>query len=168
MRGTPEVTAGNSRTNGIIPAYAGNTLSTQAKCSTRRDHPRVCGEHRGWLRRHRQRWGSSPRMRGTLVGELDPALFNGIIPAYAGNTLLVWWSRRVTRDHPRVCGEHIASNKLYSRPSGSSPRMRGTRHDQDSRPRQTGIIPAYAGNTVTMYALESSKMDHPRVCGEHS
>ena len=30
---------------GIIPAYAGSTLSGDQLGAARRDHPRVCGEH---------------------------------------------------------------------------------------------------------------------------
>ena len=46
MRGTlatPQVIAA---LNGIIPAYAGNTLNILSEYDDRGDHPRVCGEHR--------------------------------------------------------------------------------------------------------------------------
>ena len=50
--------------------------------------------------------GSSPRMRGALLG-LDRAFGSiGIIPAYAGSTTLQPGDILLNEDHPRVCGEH--------------------------------------------------------------
>ena len=91
----------------------------------------------------------------------------GIIPAYAGNT------RRQTRtggqveDHPRVCGEHDDCTNISVTMSGSSPRMRGTRHAARGSGEAPGIIPAYAGNTRTSRHQTKTHGDHPRVCGEH-
>ena len=136
---------------GIIPAYAGSTWDTaKSKAAdagssphTRgalfltilefmgvRDHPRIRGEH--WHER--------------LAGQQGA----GIIPAYAGSTSMVailrfvsWGSSPHTRgarcclslgghfpwDHPRIRGEHSTG---YSRELDFS-----------------GIIPAYAGSTMT-------------------
>ena len=71
--------------------------------------------------------GSSPRMRGTPLTMLADALEGGIIPAYAGNTLILRSLPRERRDHPRVCGEHTLGKATYAMEQGSSPRMRGTR-----------------------------------------
>ena len=73
-----------------------------------------------------------------------------------------------TRDHPRVCGEHL---DLYVNPLlslGSSPRMRGTHWLDGFANVESGIIPAYAGNTHIMVGYLAGTEDHPRVCGEHS
>ena len=51
--------------------------------------------------------------------------------------------------------------------SGSSPRMRGTRHNRRQGLHQPGIIPAYAGNTRLRRVARVWRRDHPRVCGEH-
>ena len=51
-----------------------------------RDHPRVCGEHGSRAIRNLEPMGSSPRMRGTPLGNADLSGANLIIPAYAGNT----------------------------------------------------------------------------------
>ena len=92
---------------GIIPAYAGNTISQARRYSKRWDHPRVCGEHRKFIINHDFFKGSSPRMRGTPMSSAHLAMRSGssprmrgthsvarerdavvgIIPAYAGNTL---------------------------------------------------------------------------------
>ena len=45
--------------------------------------------------------------------------------------------------------------------------MRGTQFEQLAKLVDTGIIPAYAGNTVEPYCRFGSVQDHPRVCGEH-
>ena len=132
-----------------------------------KDHPRVCGEHHGLYYSYVDKWGSSPRMRGTHRSAVlyRPAM--GIIPAYAGNTC-----RRLPRihlpwDHPRVCGEHPELADAPFMSVGSSPRMRGTQYTVKSLTDTKGIIPAYAGNTRNRSRLWRSNRDHPRVCGEH-
>ena len=45
--------------------------------------------------------------------------------------------------------------------------MRGTPRQWSSACYQSGIIPAYAGNTSPTNPGESTLRDHPRVCGEH-
>ena len=65
MRGTRLAVDDEVVELGIIPAYAGNTHPTRARCACPRDHPRVCGEHRIFLSHSLTLMGSSPRMRGT-------------------------------------------------------------------------------------------------------
>ena len=50
---------------------------------------------------------------------------------------------------------------------GSSPRVRGTRVRHGGGDVSSGIIPACAGNTVTVEVKSVIVGDHPRVCGEH-
>ena len=73
---------------------------------TRRDHPRVCGEHSLMIRSRTCLQGSSPRMRGALSLIFPVLLLAGIIPAYAGSTVRHSAAPPYSRDHPRVCGEH--------------------------------------------------------------
>ena len=106
-------------------------------------------------------------MRGTR-GKLPVFVEHaGIIPAYAGNTPKMAVTRLPCRDHPRVCGEHTGSKHHASNPTGSSPRMRGTRTYVHQWLPCFGIIPAYAGNTAWPTLVTPSIRDHPRVCGEH-
>ena len=106
-------------------------------------------------------------MRGTPGTRTPHGILARIIPAYAGNTDV--WSRRATvsRDHPRVCGEHVLSDEAFVRSQGSSPRMRGTLSRSAVVNPQVGIIPAYAGNTYWKLHELYVRRDHPRVCGEH-
>ena len=106
MRGTPRIPRPVERGTGIIPAYAGNTRGVLCYYRGDGDHPRVCGEHVPVRGLARSIAGSSPRMRGTHVGDFLGGQVNGIIPAYAGNTSLMIRSADGIWDHPRVCGEH--------------------------------------------------------------
>ena len=132
-----------------------------------RDHPRVCGEHATGASTQVNCTGSSPRMRGTQRIHVDFPLAEGIIPAYAGNTLKCATMYTWVRDHPRVCGEHAHRNDNGTNDMGSSPRMRGTHPDIFVCADTKGIIPAYAGNTEPPTASQPLNRDHPRVCGEH-
>ncbi len=95
--------------DGIIPACAGNTSAYRLVSSATWDHPRVCGEHLHdqWIAEKKP--GSSPRVRGTLDLHDCHGAVQGIIPACAGNTLPFPVNTGVSRDHPRVCGEHLAA-----------------------------------------------------------
>ena len=136
----------------FIPAYAGST----APCSRRRggtwDHPRVCGEHQYLDRETVLRKGSSPRMRGALGLVRDELHDGGIIPAYAGSTSTPHSSCHRAWDHPRVCGEHEASDFEYQVSEGSSPRMRGALQSLATGLEKSRIIPAYAGSTLAAHS----------------
>ena len=152
---------------GIIPAYAGNTFSATPTPTSTGDHPRACGEHTTHDLFVVAELGSSPRMRGTHLQRAYDAQRHGIIPAYAGNTLVCIVCSQFRRDHPRVCGEHISSTCNSMTVRGSSPRMRGTLVRVLGLACSAGIIPAYAGNTCLISRIGNCTRDHPRVCGEH-
>ena len=147
VRGTQQRRQSRGRHRGIIPACAGNTDTTITPRRPKWDHPRVCGEHCRERRACSASWG--------------------IIPACAGNTRPA--NRKIVEvgDHPRVCGEHSLQACNAWLISGSSPRVRGTRRQQELHRHRRGIIPACAGNTKSQSTNGSSARDHPRVCGEH-
>ena len=147
VRGTPTKPMVYNEGMGIIPACAGNTLIPHGKAIMTGDHPRVCGEHIAGVRSIHRGWGSSPRVRGTRLGQFHVVADAGIIPACAGNT-----------------GNHLADTLFKS---GSSPRVRGTHRPKASTRRWPGIIPACAGNTMASLIALKDSGDHPRVCGEH-
>ena len=152
---------------GIIPACAGNTSRMRSRVQAPRDHPRVCGEHKGGQSFDCRQQGSSPRVRGTPDGFLVRQIPAGIIPACAGNTVPVARFFGLLQDHPRVCGEHHLPLRLRRVQLGSSPRVRGTRSREVPGERPAGIIPACAGNTGRRRFYAGRARDHPRVCGEH-
>ena len=153
---------------GIIPAYAGSTILPARIAYLRRDHPRICGEHRSRARSASARAGSSPHMRGAPALTSLGADTHGIIPAYAGSTSSRRRCRRASRDHPRICGEHALRPRSVQAPLGSSPHMRGAPVAGHRGPRPQGIIPAYAGSTSAGSGCGSWRRDHPRICGEHT
>ena len=147
MRGTQGWYFWLDGSDGIIPAYAGNTKHGDDGCANDRDHPRVCGEHLPPSAIDTWQAGSSPRMRGTHVPWDMGYRDIGIIPAYAGNTYVERVDVDLVGDHPRVCGEHSDTKADNSSMTGSSPRMRGTPTPSGVGVSLVGIIPAYAGNT---------------------
>ena len=152
-------------------------------------HPRACGEHHIRWRRLRIRCGSSPRMRGTLCHRSKTATHRRFIPAHAGNTCTessstLWmcgssprmrgtrspppWPYRCRAVHPRACGEHLQESDQLQAQGGSSPRMRGTHDRCGGREQLERFIPAHAGNTPQLFALQACLPVHPRACGEHT
>ena len=111
--------------------------------------------------------GSSPHTRGARPGCRRPRCLRGIIPAYAGSTLGTrrWWARM--RDHPRIRGEHLRDVIIDAQQRGSSPHTRGALSEVRQIAEEARIIPAYAGSTTFRKRLTSSKVDHPRIRGEH-
>ena len=105
-------------------------------------------------------------MRGTAPKRSIPVVILGIIPAYAGNRILERTRMFSQRDHPRVCGEQKLLRISLTRLVGSSPRMRGTEQLHSILTSILGIIPAYAGNSCSLFCFYMYNRDHPRVCGE--
>ena len=73
---------------GIIPACAGSTESAANHARSRRDHPRMCGEHIVKHVRPCSKRGSSPHVRGARIPSQRQGRLSGIIPACAGSTTL--------------------------------------------------------------------------------
>ena len=86
MRGARRVTVATLPMVRIIPADAGSTCLVSGVDVIFEDHPRGCGEHSpSSIHRHNRR-GSSPRMRGALMGPHPIRTELRIIPADAGST----------------------------------------------------------------------------------
>ena len=137
----------DARDRGIIPACAGSTHHESDGADDERDHPRMCGEHFQTKRARIRLSGSSPHVRGAphLMAELRGQ--SGIIPACAGSTALISINSPVSRDHPRMCGEHAVAVRVFPYSWGSSPHVRGAPKGRSGSKDGTGIIPACAGST---------------------
>ncbi len=96
--------------NGIIPAGTGSTLATSMLPGFHRDHPRGYGEHRARARNLAPRQGSSPRVRGALIGVSHMTINRGIIPAGTGSTIFSASPLSSNWDHPRGYGEHSSES----------------------------------------------------------
>ena len=91
---------------GIIPAYAGSTSKAGPPGFSRRDHPRIRGEHPPSALRSSTKLGSSPHTRGAQTDDPVWNLSARIIPAYAGSTFPSCTPTPGWSDHPRIRGEH--------------------------------------------------------------
>ena len=111
----------------IIPACAGSTHALDEIYVSRRDHPRLRGEHRSSSAVSHGANGSSPPARGAHAVRLRSRLSNGIIPACAGSTEPSGCPSAWRGDHPRLRGEHVGSGGSGGQASGSSPPARGAR-----------------------------------------
>ena len=114
------------------------------------------------------RAGSSPRVRGLHETSSPQVSAHGIIPARAGFTGRRPWRRSWPADHPRACGVYATTPHCSPRRSGSSPRVRGLRHQPAARHRHRGIIPARAGFTSPTTSSQVRRRDHPRACGVYA
>ena len=88
----------------IIPAHAGQTLTSGEQNNTNSDHPRACGANALRPCRLHARCGSSPRMRGKQRYRRQLPRVGRIIPAHAGQTHTLKRYRKQPQDHPRACG----------------------------------------------------------------
>ena len=152
---------------GIIPAGAGLTRPLVSRMIMSRDHPRGCGAHCDDGLAGLAAQGSSPRVRGSLVIEVEKSVDIGIIPAGAGLTKKLCGRYDGSWDHPRGCGAHEASGLMLYARAGSSPRVRGSLTCPTTEPDFDGIIPAGAGLTVAHLVRVLILADHPRGCGAH-
>ena len=152
----------------IIPAHAGNSHDDPLSVSHVPDHPRACGELDRLGYQLAEEFGSSPRMRGTPGTQTRSASLCRIIPAHAGNSSFSSQRSLLHSDHPRACGELVASRENWYRLFGSSPRMRGTRLSGEHPLLSSRIIPAHAGNSCQPPTAALPRADHPRACGELS
>ena len=131
----------------IIPAYAGSTPQWLRASARAADHPRIRGEHLKSNTAEDPRKGSSPHTRGAHYSIAVYHRRLGIIPAYAGSTMLFSSPSLVHMDHPRIRGEHTSTAGAKGISQGSSPHTRGAPTNSSHRRRKVGIIPAYAGST---------------------
>ena len=106
MRGKPRHIRRNSNWLRNIPAYAGKTHSPGNVRGGWEEHPRVCGENLENELALIKVDGTSPRMRGKLLGKKPVIGGFRNIPAYAGKTGSISHALRHAQEHPRVCGEN--------------------------------------------------------------
>ncbi len=109
--------------------------------------------------------GSSPRVRGKHGLGKPVTLPRRIIPARAGQTMLLHRGSCNSPDHPRACGANREEARVAGRLHGSAPRVRGKLRCSRACAIRARIIPARAGQTPINPAYSSTSSDHPRACG---
>ena len=166
VRGRPPAHRSASRSTGLIPAGAGQTLPGSTLCGYRWAHPRRCG---------------ADAVRG---GEVRAGV--GLIPAGAGQTCRWSVTRVCGGAHPRRCGADVTlaysgeqgqglipagagQTKSVSwgkaQSLGSSPQVRGRRTRSRTERLGDGLIPAGAGQTIPSRSRTRWRRAHPRRCG---
>ena len=166
MRGKESHARRKRQAHGITPACAGKRPRVSARCASRWDHPRVCGEKASEYTCPLISLGSPPRMRGKGNGLHAIQSRKGITPAYAGKRSRKETQQPTQQDHPRVCGEKSGQGFGLLVKVGSPPRMRGKDRLWQKCFHKVGITPAYAGKRQDRPRSSWSAGDHPRVCGE--
>ena len=107
-----------------------------------------------------------PRVRGKVSCFQLVEGADGITPACAGKRGTLLQTKRLQKDHPRVCGEKLLLVGLNGFNQGSPPRVRGKASKASSPVSSTRITPACAGKRPSISSPNCSTKDHPRVCGE--
>ena len=105
-------------------------------------------------------------MRGKVGGDGLETGNVRITPAYAGKSEFPPAFTKVSRDHPRLCGEKPSMNKFPSTEIGSPPPMRGKELPAYATSNYYRITPAYAGKSAHRNLFFRFCQDHPRLCGE--
>ena len=167
MRGKLVLTGNGETELGLIPAHAGKTPSVVAPVLARRAHPRSRGENESRSRAGLMTRGSSPLMRGTLLGSLLRLGRHGLIPAHTGKTRACRAEPTSTRAHPRSRGENAVVSLEQLAPAGSSPLTRGKRLRTAARDGVQGLIPTHAGKTLPSLSVLALVRAHPRSRGEN-
>ena len=135
----------------VIPAGAGNRGLLSAWVSFHTGHPRGCGEQSPASRQPKALVGSSPRVRGTAQRRCRDTARWRVIPAGAGNRRRERCSVSGMSGHPRGCGEQVVAIVREKVSDGSSPRVRGTVHDDRGIQLGQRVIPAGAGNSCPRF-----------------
>ncbi len=168
VRGTLYRSCGQYNPKRFIPACAGNAPPPRLRKPNSPVHPRVSGQRAYFKNDSVGLLGSSPRVRATHETRCGPHPLRRFIPACAGNAAgrrCAWPASPV---HPRVYGERARTLSLSCRVTGSSPRVRRTRHRHRPLQLLPRFIPACAGNAAPREVPAASVPVHPRVCGERS
>ena len=132
----------------IIPAYAGQIISSTAPYIQSQDHPRIRGTNCAMEKVKNGVSGSSPHTRDKFIVSLLTNLSAGIIPAYAGQISPPAHSTRIFRDHPRIRGTNMQNLPRNYLEPGSSPHTRDKSAKSVQVIRHNRIIPAYAGQIL--------------------
>ena len=152
----------------IIPAYAGSTTPEDPEpIKPPGSSPHTRGAQQRHHRRRRSRRIIPAYAGSTALVHRCPWMACWIIPAYAGSTPSGTGPAGISRDHPRIRGEHRYGPYRGTYSTGSSPHTRGALQLIYFGVVGAGIIPAYAGSTRETPAICRIRTDHPRIRGEH-
>ncbi len=151
----------------VVPALAG-VIPSRGSCSpppVRR--PRARGGHPATVCAPSAKTASSPRSRGSSVGQHRGSERRTVVPALAGvirspATAGPRWTGR-----PRARGGHPHTWPNAADRTVSSPRSRGSSHHHRARPPGPGVVPALAGVIPARMWRWRRGRSRPRARGSH-
>ena len=152
--------------SGITPACAGKSIIEATSRALNEDHPRMCGEKGPEEMARYLMGGSPPHVRGKGSTNGGSSWSQRITPACAGKRVEFYAERHKDQDHPRMCGEKLASGLSLRRMTGSPPHVRGKASHRGLVWELPGITPACAGKRQSPSGSHRLSLDHPRMCGE--
>ena len=164
-RGRPLAVATPMRTDGSIPACAGEAMAPSDSTGTTEVDPRMRGGGAYWCVVARRLSGRSPHARGRLTRLLNAFADERSIPACAGEAHLGWHPVPTAEVDPRMRGGGQALCLAASRWRGRSPHARGRHCLGPWQVCWTGSIPACAGEANTRKGLAVLKQVDPRMRG---
>ena len=144
----------------VIPARAGSRRAWSIPSASAPGHPCVCGERHTATSALEGSIGSSLRMRGADLAELQIIGTHRVIPAYAGSGVVPLPCWAAIPGHPCVCGEREPASAVVRCGQGSSLRMRGAEEFRCRGDITFRVIPAYAGSglvDLVVHEASSSK-----------
>ena len=112
--------------------------------------------------------GSPPHTRDKYNGETSTLASSRIIPAYAGQMMVLKAPAYPCWDHPRIRGTNVLDSSHFFVVWGSSPHTRDKSYNASYSGRAIRIIPAYAGQINLLEQLGAGGEDHPRIRGTNA
>ena len=185
VRGNPYRRASRRLPSRSIPACAGEPYISTPYIAILQVYPRVCGGTRVCARTGYPTRGLSPRVRGNRGVVRNATLWDGSIPACAGEPARLPRPQPLKRSipacageplpfagyprrgsvYPRVCGGTFAGYPQRQPRIGLSPRVRGNLLFAYTDKVAPGSIPACAGEPDCPLCGKGSRTVYPRVCG---
>ena len=145
----------------------GNTITTFGFLSPATVHPHACGEYNTTKALRGFTGGSSPRVWGIRVVDLDRGIRSRFIPTRVGNTLCVMMTCTPWAVHPHACGEYFLPFRHPLNNGGSSPRVWGIPESPSDFLSRRRFIPTRVGNTSELPSATDISTVHPHACGEY-
>ena len=164
-RGNPRLGPRPGPGQGSIPAWAGEPGCHRGTCRSWRVYPRVGGGTAAVLCAACRITGLSPRGRGNPDVHPHERVFEGSIPAWAGEPRSLTIARSIPWVYPRVGGGTETGTKREPSPIGLSPRGRGNPSPNSSARSDTRSIPAWAGEPTEVVVWAVISGVYPRVGG---
>ena len=165
VRGNRIASMPTPKSEGSIPACAGEPSLSTSSHPPSTVYPRVCGGTQLRAQKLGRRLGLSPRVRGNPTPRTRVGRQERSIPACAGEprrqppTLPAW------PVYPRVCGGTSLSTRMIYPIWGLSPRVRGNPVEGAKVRAKVGSIPACAGEPGRTCTTGNCQGVYPRVCG---